>query len=654
MRILQKTPARCAVLSVLAVAFVLGLALMPQVARKAEAATTFKVSKITTENYTSIAAGDTIQNDTSDEYKLRLYSFEYYPTRFSDTLVETTNNERHRLCHQTTIPAGESITLADSYASNTDTEGTISCTAVQLAARRYVYNDSNKVIDIYQKAPETGWKTLKLDNQTTDVVESIGLSSSDAIEEWDFDEDEMEKAYYYGEVYLWVSYKAGFDDSSLKVTGTNCSVTTTQGFFEDDEEEEEYVIWLITDIEDNATVTVTRNTCQAGDYHTYGDATYQWEKATDEDGEPIYRCAYKCTATRSCIHGDDTQTETVSVEYIDETKEEDGVATEATCGTAGTAYYTAHFVSSAFKDQTVVLENLDDPATGEHTFGNPEVTDATETTDGRRVSICTVCGAKQIVVLPATGGSDIGSLEKAALIAASARIDDATLETTKSDLLAMSGLFEENQKTAVEGGSNAKVWLEFPKDVSAVSEENAAKVLAAAKSAVGSDAQIYYFDVNLYRFYNDETEQISTPRGSIRFTISIPESLRKAGRIYSVIRLNDGVATNLGGTYDSTNPTTITLESDHFSTYAIAYSDTGSNSGNNNSGNDGNADGSDGSNQDSSSDAETTAETTAAAAVTGVSPKTDDVQNAWTLVCAMLAAAASFAGLARWMNQKRS
>lgn len=53
--------------------------------------------------------------------------------------------------------------------------------------------------------------------------------------------------------------------------------------------------------------------------------------------------------------------------------------------------------------------------------------------------------------------------------------------------------------------------------------------------------------------------------------MDIPENLRNSGRTFSIIRVHDGVATTLKDL--DGNPITITVESDQFSTYAIAYED---------------------------------------------------------------------------------
>ncbi len=65
--------------------------------------------------------------------------------------------------------------------------------------------------------------------------------------------------------------------------------------------------------------------------------------------------------------------------------------------------------------------------------------------------------------------------------------------------------------------------------------------------------------------------------GKVKASIVIPESLWKSGRTFEIIRVHDGVATAIAGTYDE-NTHVFTFETDKFSTYALAYKDPASSS----------------------------------------------------------------------------
>lgn len=101
---------------------------------------------------------------------------------------------------------------------------------------------------------------------------------------------------------------------------------------------------------------------------------------------------------------------------------------------------------------------------------------------------------------------------------------------------------------------------------------------AAAGRTVG-----YYIDITLNCFvYNaggmlTEETAIAEPGSSLTFTVDIPEELVNTdptvNRVFSVIRLHDGVVETLPTTTNNTNGT-ITFSSDKFSVYAIAYVDT--------------------------------------------------------------------------------
>ncbi len=121
--------------------------------------------------------------------------------------------------------------------------------------------------------------------------------------------------------------------------------------------------------------------------------------------------------------------------------------------------------------------------------------------------------------------------------------------------------------TDVAQGVN--VWLDI--------QDMSASVPQTDKTLIQNTADDYtvglYLDINLFKKVgsNDATKVTET-NGKVKASIVIPESLRKSGRTFELIRVHDGVATAIAGTYDEKTHV-FTFETDKFSTYALAYKD---------------------------------------------------------------------------------
>lgn len=79
-----------------------------------------------------------------------------------------------------------------------------------------------------------------------------------------------------------------------------------------------------------------------------------------------------------------------------------------------------------------------------------------------------------------------------------------------------------------------------------------------------------YLDLSLYKKIDDNTETVRETISPISLSIGVPDSIIADGRTYSVMRVHDGKAENIGGDFDSETKT-ITVSSALFSTYAIVY-----------------------------------------------------------------------------------
>jgi len=128
--------------------------------------------------------------------------------------------------------------------------------------------------------------------------------------------------------------------------------------------------------------------------------------------------------------------------------------------------------------------------------------------------------------------------------------------------------------TDAEVAEGVNVWLDI--------QDMSASVPQTDKTLIQNTSGDYtvglYLDINLFKKVgsNDATKVTET-KGKVKASIVIPESLWKSGRTFEIIRVHNGVATAIEGTYDE-NTHVFTFETDKFSTYALAYKDQASSS----------------------------------------------------------------------------
>lgn len=126
----------------------------------------------------------------------------------------------------------------------------------------------------------------------------------------------------------------------------------------------------------------------------------------------------------------------------------------------------------------------------------------------------------------------------------------------------------DGDKTEVENGSSFEIVLE----VTDIQSSVPAGDVTVASSALRSGENIgIYVDLSLFKI-KDKSERtpIYNTSGQIGITLTVPDSIYASGRTYSIIRVHDGKAENLGGIYDKTSRR-LTFYTDKFSTYAIVY-----------------------------------------------------------------------------------
>ena len=128
--------------------------------------------------------------------------------------------------------------------------------------------------------------------------------------------------------------------------------------------------------------------------------------------------------------------------------------------------------------------------------------------------------------------------------------------------------------TDAEVAQGVNVWLDI--------QDMSASVPQTDKTLIQNTSGDYtvglYLDINLFKKVGgNAATKVTETNGKVKASILIPESLWKSGRIFEIIRVHDGVATAIAGTYDE-NTHVFTFETDKFSTYALAYKDPASSS----------------------------------------------------------------------------
>ena len=118
-----------------------------------------------------------------------------------------------------------------------------------------------------------------------------------------------------------------------------------------------------------------------------------------------------------------------------------------------------------------------------------------------------------------------------------------------------------------EVNEGVNVWLDIQEMGSRISQTEKDLV----QSASGDHPVAIYLDINLFKKVgSNEATKITATNGKIKASIVIPESLRKSGRSFEIIRVHGGETTVIPGVYDE-NTYIFTFETDKFSTYALAY-----------------------------------------------------------------------------------
>ena len=144
------------------------------------------------------------------------------------------------------------------------------------------------------------------------------------------------------------------------------------------------------------------------------------------------------------------------------------------------------------------------------------------------------------------------------------------IASATDQLLNLAKLSEDENK-AVKAGNKTQFVL------SASGMTPTKEEIALIQSVLGNNVIGQYLNLNLtLKISGREDRQITDLSAPMYIAITIPQNLvnhdSSIGRIYRIVRIHDGVATLIDGTYDAaTNQ--FTFATDGFSTYALVYED---------------------------------------------------------------------------------
>lgn len=210
---------------------------------------------------------------------------------------------------------------------------------------------------------------------------------------------------------------------------------------------------------------------------------------------------------------------------------------------------------------------------------------ATSWSEGMKERTCTApgCGQKRYDAIPKQDGKPADpyadKIDKYIQIFGS-EITAAALDNEETILF---GLFPESDKTRIDNGSRAKVWLEI-NHVNNLDPDWQNLINTEIEKTVGKNADRILFDIDLYRQLAGENRTLITDPGiNMNIRIKIPDKMINNQpytiREYKILRLHKDSATNQA-TVDILDPVfnsstnELTFKSDKFSIYVLTYKDT--------------------------------------------------------------------------------
>ena len=210
---------------------------------------------------------------------------------------------------------------------------------------------------------------------------------------------------------------------------------------------------------------------------------------------------------------------------------------------------------------------------------------ATSWSEGMQERTCTApgCGQKRYDSIPKQDGKPADpyadKIDKYIQIFGS-EITAAALDNEETILF---GLFPGSDKTRIDNGSGAKVWLEI-NHVNNLDPAWQNLINMEIEKTVGKNADQILFDIDLYRQLAGENRALITDPGiNMNIRIKIPDKMINNQpytiRDYKILRLHKDSATNqatvdiLDSVFNSST-NELTFKSDKFSIYVLTYKDT--------------------------------------------------------------------------------
>ena len=145
----------------------------------------------------------------------------------------------------------------------------------------------------------------------------------------------------------------------------------------------------------------------------------------------------------------------------------------------------------------------------------------------------------------------------------------AELVTPNEELI--NAVLTPEDQECINNGTDIKIILKIEDATENVPSEDKA---AVEKEVGDSDKYniVQYLDVTLLKKIGEQQEiEITNTNSPIKITFDLPEDIRSSERTYSVIRVHNGETTVLSDL--DNDDSTVTIETDKFSTYALVYSE---------------------------------------------------------------------------------
>lgn len=215
-----------------------------------------------------------------------------------------------------------------------------------------------------------------------------------------------------------------------------------------------------------------------------------------------------------------------------------------------------------------------------HTEGTGVVTkEPTETETGVMTYNCSVCGyemRRETIPAKESGKNpgedenpdnvdDSGEISKE--VKAGVNAPAADISMSAKDLA--DAVLTEAEKQQVESGANISILLTVEDAGSRVGKEDKDLINTALNNwQVGQ-----YLDISLFKIIGDSQNRVTETAGTIRITITLPDSLKHADstktRDFAMLRIHNGEVSVLNDLDEDAD--TITIDTNCFSTYVILY-----------------------------------------------------------------------------------